>query len=325
MTPREVATLLDQVIALNTRGKHIVIFLHGPVGVAKSAVVQAAADRNEIEFLDVRLARLDVTDLTGAMQVKGGKTYFAPPGWLPTSGRGILFMDEYPQAMTALQNIGGQLIYDRRVGEYVLPDGWIVVVAGNRQADRAGTTNTPQQINNRCAHITMDVSYNDWSEWADQTGIDWRILAFLDTRQELLSRPSKDKEAFPSLRTWEFVSHILTMELPPHIRNETIRGTIGEGEGAEFAAFLDVAENIVDWREVLKNPKGADLPEGPAPTYALMNVLARNVSIKTIDNLVLYLNRINTEMATLCMNFVERFHPVLKETKAFTKWQIDNQ
>lgn len=325
MTPKQIAILLDEIIDQNMKGQHVVLFLHGAVGTAKSAVVAETAQRHKIEMMDIRLSRLDVTDLTGAMYVKDNKTYFAIPGWLPTDGRGIIFLDEYPQAPQALQNIGGQMIYDRRIGDYTIPPGWIVVVAGNRVSDRAGTTVTPQQINNRCLHITMDTSYADWAEWADEHGIDWRILAFLDTRQELLCQPSKDKEAFPTLRSWEFVNTILKMNLPDAIRTETINGTIGEGPGSEFASFLDVAENIVDWRSVLKNPKTADLPEGPAPTYALMNVLARNVSIKTIDNLVVYLKRCNNEMATLCMNFVARFHPVLKETKAYTNWSIDNQ
>jgi hypothetical protein len=325
MTPKNVSILIDHIIASNKKGEHVTLFLHGPVGSAKSATIADAAKRHNIPLLDLRLSRLDVTDLTGALQVRDGKTYFAPPGWLPVDGQGILFFDEYPQAMVALQNIGGQAIYDRKVGDYELPPGWIVIVAGNRMSDRAGTTTTPQQINNRCLHINMDINYTDWSEYAADAGYDWRILAFLDTRQELLSKPSKDAEAFPSPRSWSFVNTILNMGLPPIIREETICGTIGDGVGSEFSGFLEVAENIVDWRSIFKNPKSADLPEGPAPTYALMNVLARNVKLSTIDNLVTYLRRINPEMGNICMHFVGRFHPVLKETSAYTKWMIDSQ
>lgn len=323
MKLQHVSSAIDAVISANQKGKHLVLFLHGSPGSGKSAIVADAAKRHDMALLDLRLSIKEPVDLTGMPKVENGETVFCPPGWLPKDGRGILFLDEYAQAMLAMQNVGGQLIYDRAVGDYRLPPGWVVILASNNQQDRAGTTQTPQQINNRVIHIDVDPDFDGWREWAiDQ--IDSRVLAFLDYRQDLLNLPSKDARAFPSLRTWEFVSHILDEDLPPVIFQELISGTVGRGPAAELIGFLDVYAGLVPWRDVFADPDGAGLPEGAAATYALMSVLSRRVSLTTVDALTTYLKRISREMGNLCMTDAGRLHPEIKDTKAYTQWAIDN-
>lgn len=323
MKLQHVSSAIDAVISANEKGKHLVLFLHGSPGSGKSAIVADAAKRHGLALLDLRLSIKEPVDLTGMPKVENGETVFCPPGWLPKGGRGILFLDEYAQAMLAMQNVGGQLIYDRAVGDYRLPPGWVVILASNNQQDRAGTTQTPQQINNRVIHIDVDPDFDGWRGWAiDQ--IDSRVLAFLDYRQDLLSLPSKDARAFPSLRTWEFVSDLLGEDLPPVIFGEMIGGTVGRGPGAEFLGFLDVYAGLVPWRKVFEEPETAPLPEGAASTYALMSVLSRRVSLTTVDALTTYLNRISREMGNLCMTDAGRLHPEIKETKAYTTWAIQN-
>jgi len=323
MKLQHVSSAIDAVISANEKGKHLVLFLHGSPGSGKSAIVADAAKRHGLALLDLRLSIKEPVDLTGMPKVENGETVFCPPGWLPKGGRGILFLDEYAQAMLAMQNVGGQLIYDRAAGNYRLPPGWVVILASNNQQDRAGTTQTPQQINNRVIHIDVDPDFDGWRDWAiDQ--IDSRVLAFLDYRQELLSQPSKDARAFPSLRTWQFVSDLLDEDLPPVIFGEMIAGTVGKGPAAELLGFLDVYAGLVPWRQVFSDPETAPLPEGAASTYALMSVLARRVSLTTVDALVTYLGRISREMGNLCVTDAGRLHPAIKDTAAYTQWAIKN-
>ena len=56
--------------------------------------------------------------------------YFVPPALLPKKGKGVLLLDEFPQAPPAVQAVAYQLVLDRRLGEYTLPDGWSIVAAG---------------------------------------------------------------------------------------------------------------------------------------------------------------------------------------------------
>ena len=327
MKPSHVACLLDAAIKRAAQGHYIVPFLKGAPGTAKSALVRDAANRAGIPFWDVRLSIKDTVDLTGVPRVEKGKTVFAPPGWLPTEGPGVLFLDEYAQAMLSMQNVGGQLIYDRKAGDYRVPEGVLIVLASNRQQDRAGTTQTPQQINNRTIHINVDADYDDWRNgYALDAGIDERIIAFLDLRTELLCQPSKDAEAFPTLRTWEFASNILGMELPPVVRNEALAGCVGQGPAAEVIGFLDTYERGISlWRDVFAHPKKAPIPDAGAPMYALMSVLARRVEYDTLETLLTYLERVNKEMANLCVHDAARFKPVIKEHPAYVSWSVDHR
>jgi len=324
MRIQQVRTAIAAAVSANRKGKHIVLFLHGAPGTAKSALVHSEAQNHSMQFLDWRLSIHEPVDFTGVPTIQDGKTVFCPPGWLPTGGNGFLFLDEYPQSMLSMQNVGGQLIYDRKIGDYTLPPGWVVILAGNDTKDRAGVTKTPQQINNRVIHIDVEPDHDSWRDWAMDNGIDERLLAFLDLRQELLCKPSPDARAFPTLRSWDFANTILGEELPRPIQFEMLSGTVGPGPAAELVSFLDVYDGVVSWRDVFDVPVAAALPEGPANSYALMSVLSRRVTINTIDALVIYLRRISREMGNLCMTDAGRLNPVLKETKAYTAWAIDN-
>ena len=324
MTPSEVKQLLKAVYAANQdRKQHHVIFLHGAPGMAKSAVVADTATDLGIGFMDYRISSKDLTDFTGVPEVVEHETYFAKPGHLPKSGKGIFFMDEFAQGTQNLQSVSAQILYDRMCGEYKFPDDWMIVVASNRGTDRAGTHPTPQQVNNRCTHINMEMAFEDWKEWAFANEIDERLIYFLDSRQELLCQPSKDAEAFPTPRTWEFVSSIMQMNLNQNIKSETIRGTVGDGPGYELMGFMQIFETIVPWRDVLKEPLTTPLPTNSSAKFALMGVLAKNVKFDTIDNLVLYLDRMpDQDVANMCIMTAGRRNKALLETSAYTNWCI---
>ncbi len=92
------------------------------------------------ELVDIRAVLLDPVDLRGLPSVGGdGTAHWCPPSFLPTEGEGILFLDELNAAPPLVQAACYQLVLDRKVGEYTLPDGWTVVAAGNRESDRAVT------------------------------------------------------------------------------------------------------------------------------------------------------------------------------------------
>lgn len=332
MRPAHVSIMLDEVItAALERREYTVVFLHGPPGSAKSALVNSAAMRHGMGFADVRLSIKDTVDLTGVPRVdEHGRTIFAPPGWLPKGGKWIIFLDEYPQAMMSMQNVGGQLIYDRKAGDYEVPADCIIVLAGNRQQDRAGTTQTPQQINNRCVHIDVVPYWPDVQEHWIAAGYDPRVIYCVDLLERkgesILCVPSKDAPAFPSLRTWQACSNILGMNLPTVIRNEMLEGAVGKGAANELIGFVDEWDNgLRYWREALSNPRKAPLPDKASAQYALVLALARNADMDNLSNIVAYLGRLpSREMGTLCLTDAARHSPVLKEHPAYSKWMLAN-
>ena len=91
MRIQHVHTAIDAVISAARKGRYLALFLHGHPGSAKSALVRAAARRNRMQFMDLRLSIHEPVDLTGVPTIRDGKTLFCAPAWLPTDGEGILF------------------------------------------------------------------------------------------------------------------------------------------------------------------------------------------------------------------------------------------
>ena len=122
---------------------------------------------------------LDPVDLRGLPSVRGDVAHWCPPSFLPTEGEGILFLDELNAAPPLVQAACYQLVLDRRVGEYVLPDGWTVVAAGNRETDRAVTHRMPSALANRFVHLDFSVDVAAWLQWAESAGVGEEVLAFI--------------------------------------------------------------------------------------------------------------------------------------------------
>jgi len=100
------------------------------------AIVAQVADDLDFDFIDIRAVQLDPVDLRGLPRIKEDQTEWVPPRFLPSTGKGILFLDELTSAPQMTQADCYQLVLDRKLGEYVLPDGWVVIAAGNPASER---------------------------------------------------------------------------------------------------------------------------------------------------------------------------------------------
>ncbi len=179
------------------------VFIWSGPGCGKSSIVAQLAKTLEIPLQDVRALLLDPVDLRGLPFLgSDGRSKWATPEFLPQDGSGILFLDELNSAPAMVQASCYQLVLDRKLGEYTLPEGWAIIAAGNRDSDRAVTTRMPTPLRNRFVHLELEVDVQEWSEWAIQEGIRPELIAFLRFRPELLSQPDKDAHAFPSPRSW---------------------------------------------------------------------------------------------------------------------------
>ena len=134
MKPSRLATVLSSML-----GQRWPAFVWGPPGIGKSSIVHSVARQAGMSVIDLRASLLDPTDLRGIPAIVDGRAVWCPPAFLPKEGEspGVLFLDEINAAPPLVQASLYQLVLDRRVGEYVLPAGWWIVAAGNRQKDRA--------------------------------------------------------------------------------------------------------------------------------------------------------------------------------------------
>ncbi len=133
-------------------------------------------------------------------------------------------------APPAMQGMAQQLILDRRVGSYVVPDEWFVWAAGNRKEDRAGVFDMPAPLANRFLHLQVEPDFASFKAYALEQGIHAQIIAFLSFRPSLLHKIEPHQPAWCSPRSWMMASslHCSGLDLAP---------AIGMAANAEFQAF----------------------------------------------------------------------------------------
>lgn len=322
MTPKQTAAAVSACIRARRP-----VFVWGPPGVGKSAIIREVADDHGLEVRDVRAVLLDPVDLRGLPHVNGdGRAHWAVPDFLPREGKGVLFLDELPAAPPLVQAACYQLILDRRLGEYELPDGWHVVAAGNREGDKAVSHRMPTPLANRFVHVNMVPDLDDWTQWAVNAGIAVEVIAFLRFRPELLYTfdPRSQERAFASPRSWEFASDLLGADLDTSIEFELLAGTVGEGAATELCGFLRVFRKLPSPDAVLLDPLNAAVPDEPATLYALTGALARKASDDNFDRVVQYADRLPPEFSVVLVRDSVHRTSSVQNTRAFIEWAAKN-
>lgn len=318
MIPSRIISALETLMSLRQP-----MFIWGAPGVGKSQVVAQVAARLGLELLDVRAILLDPVDLRGLPRVDAdNRAHWSPPAFLPSRGKGVLFLDELNAAPPLVQAACYQLVLDRRLGEYELPDGWTIIAAGNRETDKSVTHRMPSALANRFVHLDFEVDLDDWLSWADTAAIDPRVKAFLRFRPNLLLDfdPKRPDKAFATPRSWEFVSRILASGPDRHVLLDLCRGTVGQGPAAEFFGFLDIFQRIPDPEAILADPRHSPVPEEPAVLYALCESLSRHMRDGQAEALVTYALRLPAEFSVLLMRDAVRRNPDMVDSEHFAAW-----
>ncbi|MBW4603794.1 MAG: MoxR family ATPase [Calothrix sp. FI2-JRJ7] len=259
MTPSQLKTYLNSLVAKNLQ---ISTMIWGPPGIGKSSIVGQLTREHEIDFVDVRLSQLAPTDLRGLPVAEDGISKWFPPEFLPRDGKGIFFLDELNMAPPAMQGVAQQLILDRRVGSYTVPEGWFIWAAGNRKEDRAAVFDMPAPLANRFLHLEVEVDFDSFKAYALEKGIHEQIIAFLSFRSTLLHKIDPQQPAFPTPRSWEMASHLHYAELDTS-------PAVGKGATAEFMAYLEVYQTLPSLAPILEG-KGSKIafPKEPSARYA---------------------------------------------------------
>jgi energy-coupling factor transporter ATP-binding protein EcfA2 len=307
----QLATTLVSLASHEETKRHAVMIL-GPAGVGKSQIVAAVARALEHRVIDVRLSQLDPTDLRGIPGRDNGLTVWNPPSFLPREEDGptILFLDEANAAAPAVAAAAYQLILDRKLGDYVVPDNCLIWAAGNLTTDRGITHTMPAPLVNRFMMFTVEPNLDDFRAYAAQAGVDARVMAFLSFRADYLhkfdGKTYASGQQFPTPRGWQKVSDILQIDAPDYVVSAAIRGAVGEEAGQEFSVFLKNYEGLVTVQEILSDPEKAPVPVDIGRRYAVAMALASQMDKHTADKMYAYLKRMPRDFQVLAVTVAYR-------------------
>ena len=244
------------------------VFIWGAPGIGKSALVEQFADAVGLPCVSLLGSQLAPEDIIGIPQIKNGTSEFLPPKMIARTEPYVLFLDELNACSQEVQKAFYSLIHERRIGEYHLPEGSIVVGAGNRAEDSAIVKTMSSALINRMFHVQLKADVKQWLSWAYEADIHPWITDYITQRPDhLFSEPPKTEEPYSTPRSWHMLSDALkeygagTRE----ISEETLRilayGCISASHAGMFSAYTKQLKNSHLLSDIIKGE--SRWPSGP--------------------------------------------------------------
>ena len=276
-----------QKIVRNAIKSNIPVMLWGPPGIGKSSIIHQISEELTRTVVDLRLAQLEPTDLRGVPMPNretGRAEWYLPAFWperalkdttrtvvdaegkettVPVKagdclvGPGIIFLDEIEKAPVSVKNASLQLVLDRMVGSYKLPNDWAIVCAGNREEDGAFSQPLGSALANRMIHLEIEPDVEVWASWARDKEVEEDIIGFLHFKMDLLYKQTEEY-AFPTPRSWVIVSNLIKSAKTHKDQKELLAAAVGRGAAQEY----------VTWANVYKNVNPEEVFEGKMPDFS---------------------------------------------------------
>lgn len=252
------------------------VFIWGAPGIGKSALVEKFSDEVGLPCVSLLGSQLAPEDIIGIPQIRGDVSEFLPPKMIARKDAYVLFLDELNACSQEVQKAFYSLIYERRVGEYHLPEGSIVIGAGNRAQDSAIVKMMSSALINRMFHVQLKPDARQWLTWAYETGLHPLITDYITQRPDhLFSEPPKTEEPFSTPRSWHMLSDALkSYDTGGGIPENTLRmlsyGCVSPSHAGMFVAFSKQLKNKYMLSDIIKgNVRWPDRPEDRDVLYFL--------------------------------------------------------
>nr|WP_276650558.1 MoxR family ATPase [Eubacterium pyruvativorans] len=238
------------------------VLLMGPPGIGKTQIMEQIAEEEGIPLISYTMTHHTRQSVIGLpfivhQQFQGEDTpvtEYTMSEILATvyemmekTGRqeGILFLDEINCVSETLTPVMLQFLQYKTFGNRKLPDGWLIVTAGNPPEYNKSAREFDVATMDRVKMIEVQEDFSVWKEYAYRNGIHGAIISYLDIKKENFFRIENtvDGMRFITARGWEDLSEMLQAYEKLGIRPD--RQMISEyiqlpGIARDFAGYLDL-------------------------------------------------------------------------------------
>ena len=241
------------------------VFLYGPPGIGKTAVMEQIAEEMEIGLVSYSMTHHTRQSAIGlpfiTKKVFDGKEYDVSEytmseilasvyEYIEKSGKkeGILFLDEINCVSETLSPSMLRFLQYKTFGSHAVPDGWVVVTAGNPPEFNKSVREYDIATLDRIKKIDVEANYDVWREYAVNKNVHPAIIAYLDVKKSdfyIIENTPKGKN-FVTARGWEDLSRMMSV-----FENKNIDIDISLIE--QYIQSQTVAEDFSDYYETYKN------------------------------------------------------------------------
>ncbi len=240
------------------------VFLMGPPGIGKTAVMEQIAGEMGVALLSYSMTHHTRQSALGLPFIvhkcyQGGAVECDVSEYtmseiiasiyelMETSGvqEGILFLDEINCVSETLAPVMLQFLQYKTFGRHRVPDGWIVVTAGNPPEYNNSVREFDIVTWDRLKRIDVEPDYQVWKEYALSAGIHPVVTSYLEIKPAHFYRVQTDIDGknFVTARGWEDLSRMIRLYEQNQIPVDKL--LIGQylqdaKIAAEFAQYYDL-------------------------------------------------------------------------------------
>lgn len=250
------------------------IFGLGKGGIGKTeSIMDLAKNKLKVGYIDIRLLMYSEVDLKG---IPYPNEHHTATVWLQNDilpkverdgERGILVLDEITSVARSVRTAAYQLLNERRLGEYELPKGWMIVCLGNGEEDGGDFQGMEGNFANRCSIFNVSPNLDAWKDWAYRSNVNYLVLAYVSWKPGDLHTydPNNETEMlFASPRSWKAVSDILNIygyNKDDEITNLRIISNVGSRVGNQFVSFCKYKDSAVKPEDIIAGRRVPEIHE----------------------------------------------------------------
>ncbi len=206
------------------------IFLMGPPGIGKTAVMEQVASELNIGLVSYSMTHHTRQSALGlpfiVHKTYGGEEYAVSEytmseiiasvyDMMETAGvtQGILFLDEINCVSETLAPAMLQFLQYKIFGRHRVPDGWVVVTAGNPPEYNNSVREFDIVTWDRLKRIDVEPDYAVWREYASSRRLHPAVLTYLDIKKQdfYLVESTVSGKVFVTARGWEDLSEMIRL------------------------------------------------------------------------------------------------------------------
>ncbi len=238
------------------------LFLIGAPGVGKTAVVEQAAEELNVPLVSYSMTHHTRQSAIGLPyivdEVFDGETVrttkytmseilAAVYKAMEETGKseGILFLDEVNCVSETLAPAMLQFLQYKVFGQRKLPDGWMIVTAGNPAQYNDSVHELDMVTMDRLKKISVDIDFDAWVQYAVSIKVNQAVVSFLNLYKDSFSKSQRTPDGlrFVTPRGWVDLAEFITVEetLGEEISMEMIEEYIQDPQIArDFSHYYDL-------------------------------------------------------------------------------------